>query len=438
MRQTLIFIPHFLFEGPLLIAWLIIGALILAVSYYRNGNTSETWSFLLIYGVIALVLAFVIPNLEIEGINPADPTGEHIKQGLAIRGYGIFLLLAITCGVGLGLLRCKHIGLTTDQCISLSFWMMVAGIFGARLFYVIQKQDDFFVQGMSIKELVIAMADMTKGGLVVYGSLFGGVIAAFIFLKTHGLPIAKTADLLAPGMVLGLAIGRIGCLMNGCCYGGVCDAPLPSITFPAGSAPYMQQLTQGDLLGINASPIESEKDEYPEFPLLVESVQSGSKAEQLGIKPGDKIAIQTPGDLYIRFRKSNPDIVPSDGKEFVSYIVSDRQQQLPITMDELPARSLNTYPTQIYSSINAGLLCLVLWFYWTIRKSDGEVFGLMLIFYSIGRFLMELIRQDEAGQFGTQFTISQWVSFATIVAGITVFAYARTLGAKSNQSPSLA
>ena len=107
-------------------------------------------------------------------------------------------------------------------------------------------------------------------------------------------------------------------------------------------------------------------------------------------------------------------------------------------MDELPARSLNTYPTQIYSSINAGLLCLVLWFYWTIRKSDGEVFGLMLIFYSIGRFLMELIRQDEAGQFGTQFTISQWVSFATIVAGITVFTYARTLGAKSNQPPSLA
>ena len=79
MRQTLIFIPHFLFEGPLLIAWLIIGALILAFSYYRNGNTSETWSFLLIYGIIALVLAFVIPNLEIEGINPADPTGDPIK-----------------------------------------------------------------------------------------------------------------------------------------------------------------------------------------------------------------------------------------------------------------------------------------------------------------------------------------------------------------------
>ena len=435
MRQTLIFIPHFLFEGPLLIAWLVIGALVLAYLFKRHGNANETWSFLPVYAIIALVIAFVVPHLEIEGINPADPTGPYIKLGLAIRGYGIFLLLAITAGMAIVFSRSQQVGLTNDQVLSLGFWMMVLGIFGARLFYVLQKQDEFFAQGMSAKDLVFAMVDMTKGGLVVFGSLFGGMIAAIVYLKIHKLPIARTADLIAPSMVLGLAIGRIGCLMNGCCFGGVCDAPLPSVTFPAGSAPYMRQLTEGDLLGIKATVRD---DAEFEFPLLVESVNPGSKADQLGIMPGDEISIQTPGDLYIRFRKENPEIVPKDGTEFVSYIRSNRQNRLVVPIDELPDRSLDTYPTQIYSAINAGLLSLVLWFYWTVRKFDGEVFGLMLVSYSIGRFLMELIRQDEAGQFGTSLTNSQCVSIPTIVVGISVFIYARRYGSKVSSTTSLA
>ncbi|MFK7766186.1 MAG: prolipoprotein diacylglyceryl transferase family protein [Mariniblastus sp.] len=434
MRQTLIFIPHFLFEGPLLIAWLIIGALVLAFLFKRHGNANETWSFLPVYGIIAIVLAFVVPHLEVDGINPDDPTGPYIKQGLAVRGYGLFLLLAITSGVSLVLSRCRQVNLTTDQILGLCFWMMVVGIFGARLFYVLQKRDEFFNEGLSFTELVIAMADMTKGGLVVYGSLIGGVIAAFVYLKINRLPFGRTADLLAPGMVLGLAIGRIGCLMNGCCFGGVCDAPLPSVTFPAGSAPYMRQLTEGDLLGIKARKLDDKK---AAFPLLVESVEQGSKADELGIKVGDKIAIQTPGDQYIRFRKQTPDYVPRNGNEFVSYIESDRQARMMLPIDELPDRSLSTYPTQIYSAINAGLLCLVLWFYWTVRKTDGEVFALMLIFYSIGRFLMELIRQDEFGQFGTTLTISQWVSILTIAAGLAFFFYTRAYGSKATP-PSLA
>ena len=90
------------------------------------------------------------------------------------------------------------------------------------------------------------------------------------------------------------------------------------------------------------------------------------------------------------------------------------------------------HPTQIYSSINAFVLCLFLWFYWYVRRNDGEVMGLMLILYPISRFVLELIRNDEAGQFGTELTISQWVSVLTIACGIGLFAYSRMFGKRAN------
>jgi len=103
---------------------------------------------------------------------------------------------------------------------------------------------------------------------------------------------------------------------------------------------------------------------------------------------------------------------------------------ITVPVADLPARSRAVYPTQIYSAINAFLLCLVLWFYWTIRKYDGEVFALMLILYSVGRFLMELIRIDEKGQLGTGLTISQLISVAMIILGVSLLAYARRPSAK--------
>lgn len=115
MRQTLFFIPHALFEGPLLFAWLIVGGLILAYLFFRHGSSSETWSFLPVFAIVALVIHFVLPGLEVVGVNPDDPTGPFIKQGLAIRGYGICLVLAIAAGVGIVLLRCRQSGLTPDN-----------------------------------------------------------------------------------------------------------------------------------------------------------------------------------------------------------------------------------------------------------------------------------------------------------------------------------
>jgi len=248
MQQTLFFIPHWLLDGPLLIGWLCVGVLLFIWQFLKHGNSNETWSFLPIFLIVAAAIYFVVPRVEVFGIDPDNPTGPLIVQGLAVRGYGLMLLSAIVAGVSLVMSRCEKIGVSRDQITQLAFWMMLCGIAGARLFYVIQKSDQFFPNGLTFEALAKTF-NMTQGGLVVYGSLIGGTIAGLIFLKLNRLPVWRTADLIAPGMVLGLAIGRIGCLMNGCCYGGVCSDEYPAVTFPAGSPPYMRQLEKNDLPG---------------------------------------------------------------------------------------------------------------------------------------------------------------------------------------------
>ena len=425
MQQTLFFIPHWLLDGPLLIAWLCLGALFLAWQFFKHGNSNETWSFLPVFLIVAAVIYFVIPRVEVFGINPEDPTGPLIIQGLAVRGYGLMLLTAIVAGVSIVMSRCEKIGVTKDQITQLGFWMMLCGIAGARLFYVVQKSDQIFPNGITFESLA-SIVNMTQGGLIVYGSLIFGTLAGFIFLTIHKLPVLRTADLIAPGMVLGLAIGRIGCLMNGCCYGGACSNDYPAVTFPAGSPPYMRQLETGDLLGVSGTlDLESEDP----FPVSVEQVAEGSFADQHGVVAGDKIRvnwIQSGDSDLLRFAKGDVGKTKFDRNWPTAVLQTQAGASITVPISALPDRSVRTHPAQIYSAINALLLSMVLWYFWTLKHRDGQVFALMLILYPVGRFLMEFVRQDEAGLFGTGFTFSQLISFGVVVAGFILFALAKS------------
>lgn len=419
MRQTLFYIEPFLFDGWLLAGWVVIGLLYVAYQYFY-GDRKEIAGFVPLWMIVAAVIHLLLPRLQTMGVNPADPDG-LIPAGLAIRGYGFFMLIAIVAGIGLALFRCRQIGFNGDRIITLAFWMIVAGIIGARLFYVIQKWDEF--ASLPTNELVFKLLNMTQGGLVVYGSLIGGMLASFVYLRISGLSWRLVGDIVAPSMALGLAIGRIGCLMNGCCYGAVCDADFPGLSFPAASPPYVQQLREGRLLGIEGHPTVTNDIGSDDFEIEVDKVTAGTEAEEIGIRPGDKLKIYPPEELRLRALKEQGIAAEAD-----ALVINSRGRQFSIAGPDLPDQSLPTHPTQVYSSINAALLCLVLWFYFPYRRSDGEVLGLMLILYPIGRFLLEVVRRDELGQFGTSLTISQWISLATIVAGFAIWIYSRSRG----------
>ena len=118
-----------------------------------------------LWGIFALVIAFVLPRVELTNLD-----GEPV--GMAIRGYGVMLLLAIASAVGLAAYRAKRRGMDPEIILGMAPWAFLGGIAGARIFFVIQYRDQFLVG--SWRETLSRMLDFTGGGLVVYGSFIGG------------------------------------------------------------------------------------------------------------------------------------------------------------------------------------------------------------------------------------------------------------------------
>ena len=265
---------------------------------------------------------------------------------------------------------------------------------------------------------------MTEGGLVVFGGLFGGVLTWLLYCRFHRLSLLQVGDVIAPGMLIGLAFGRIGCLMNGCCFGGDCEIPRLGVTFPAGSPAYNRQLETGELLGLTYA--SGLADAKPDGPRVVQSVQPGSLAEKHGMAVGDRIdQIGIPQDIWFRAIKRDSLKVTDP---VCANILFSRVGRVPVVIpiSELPDRSNPIHPTQIYSSINAFILALLLWFYYPFRRADGELMAWLLVLYPVARFLLEQIRTDELGVFGTSLSISQWVSILVFPIGLALLIYLRT------------
>ena len=130
----------------------------------------------------------------------------------AIYSYGTMLAVAFVISVLLISLKAREQGLEKENIISLSFYVIIPAIIGARLLYVLLNLKEFFAVPYEI--LMIH-----HGGLVFYGGLLGGLLGGLFYIKKKKLPAAQILDISAPYLVLGQAIARIGCLLNGCCYG---------------------------------------------------------------------------------------------------------------------------------------------------------------------------------------------------------------------------
>ncbi len=110
-----------------------------------------------------------------------------------------------------------------QRVFDLAVWVILSSIAGARLFYAVENYQEF--EGRWIEVFFV-----WQGGLVYYGGLFGGALAGVIWFLKNRWPLAYSADLLAPYISLGQAIGRVGCFLNGCCY-GIVD-PKHGVVFP--------------------------------------------------------------------------------------------------------------------------------------------------------------------------------------------------------------
>lgn len=412
MLQTLFHIPHHvggvpLFGFGLLLAiWAAFSVGLMLWLGRRQGWTSDTWGYVPLLALVGAIIVWLLPVLSDE-------------DGVPIRGYGVMMLVAVLSAVGLGVWRARRLGLDADLILTLAFWTFVPGIIGARLFYVIEYWPTDFRPAFDAGFLpgIAATINVAKGGLVVFGSLVGAMIGLVAFVYVRKLPLLAVCDLVTPSMALGQALGRIGCLMNGCCFGGACDAPW-AIAFPPGSPPYETQIDTGKFFGMAIS-------SDPQRPPHVEWIAAGSALDAAGVQPGDRLltlggaAIETAGQARRALRQ-----LAEDPREVVVQFEGRKPVVLPALM--LPARSLRVHPTQVYSAIDAFILCLLLLAVDPHLRRDGLLFALGLGLHAVSRFLLEVIRIDESPVFGTGLSISQNISLLILTAALAIAVYAWT------------
>ena len=150
--------------------------------------------------------------------------------------YGLFVAAGFLLGIGWSMREARERGLDPEMLSDLGFYIILGAILGARLLYVLINPTYFWNNPQEIFMF-------WKGGLVFSGGAILATIFAVAFLKFKKQDPWLWMDTLAPGIGLGEAIGRIGCLAAGCCYGAVCDLPW-AITFfhPESLAPLHQPL----------------------------------------------------------------------------------------------------------------------------------------------------------------------------------------------------
>jgi len=338
-------------------------------------------------------------------------------SAIPIRGYGVMVLLGSVTGLAMAAYRARQRGLSPEVIYSLAFGMFICGILGARLFFVIEYWKTRF-QFDTWQKTLFEIVKFTEGGLVVYGSLIGATLAFLVFTIRHRLPPLAMADLIAPSLLAGLALGRIGCLLNGCCYGGESTHPW-AITFPRESMPYMEQVTQGRTFGIKLL-----EGGGSGLPLVVGLVDANTAAADSGLHTGMKI-VRLNGSSVDNLEQANQILFAAFNENSALRIENEEGERFELPATTPRSRSLPVHPTQVYSAIHAALLAWVLWSFYPLRRRDGEVTALMLTIYPISRFLLEMIRIDESAVFGTGLSISQNISLVLFIGAIGMWIYLR-------------
>lgn len=138
--------------------------------------------------------------------------------GLSIRWYGILLSTGIMVGIILAYYEAKRLGYNPEYILDLSLWCVPAAVIGARAYYVLLEWD--FYKGDFMR-----MINIREGGLAIHGALIAAVLTGYIFTRVKKLSFWENADIVAPSIAIGQAIGRWGNYVNGEAHGGPTNLP---------------------------------------------------------------------------------------------------------------------------------------------------------------------------------------------------------------------
>jgi phosphatidylglycerol:prolipoprotein diacylglycerol transferase len=351
--------------------------------------------------------------------------------GVPIYGFGMMLFLSFVVSRWLAGRRAEREGVAKDRLLDLALPIFAGGIIGARIVFMIQ-------YGVPMRDWY----KFWEGGIVFYGSALGGWIgyglAWWIAFRKYHIATWKLADIVAPSVCVGLMIGRLGCFLNGCCYGHVCterDAMCPK--YPLITAPAKELVVQNEGYQTVAGFGLDEKLDAATMgqgPPIVGAVEAGSAAAKAGLQVGDSIV--TANGVGIDSRTKLEHVFGSwpRGDTKLALSVVRLGNPTPIDLPEFKPLSLPLHPTQIYESISMGLLFFLLMAFFPFRRHYGQVFVLLMVGYAFHRFFNETLRNDTTPVLW-KLTLSQVGSIAVLLAAIGLEIYLTRYSAKIPVGP---
>ncbi|MCX6356387.1 MAG: prolipoprotein diacylglyceryl transferase [Candidatus Aureabacteria bacterium] len=155
---------------------------------------------------------------------------------VTIYSYGLCVALGFLLGMMNAARRARRYGWSAETIYDTCLCAIIAAIVGARILYILDNPGEF--AGSPLDYFMV-----WKGGLVYYGGVIGAVIAGALYLKLKGRGVLEGFDIIIPSVALGHAIGRVGCFLNGCCFGRISSLPW-AVRFPPESPAYLYQLCE--------------------------------------------------------------------------------------------------------------------------------------------------------------------------------------------------
>jgi phosphatidylglycerol:prolipoprotein diacylglycerol transferase len=311
--------------------------------------------------MIPILFRIPVPSFLHSFLGPDQP----------IYGYGLMLVIGFLGAVQLAKFLAKRSKLNPEIFVNAALIALIAGVVGARLSHVLENLGDYTRADRTFMENFMDAINIRTGGLTYYG----GFLLAFPVTAAYALwkkvPLRLGMDIVAPCVMIGLGVGRIGCLLNGCCYGAECKLPW-AMSFPYHSIAYID---------------EYYRDEVKPPAELTKPDPEGGRPRLL----------------------TKEEVQASHDAKLIALAKSER--------------SVEVHPAQIYSAITGLMLAALLVAYFTLPHAPGRVFALMLMLEGLTRYMLELLRVEPPVHyfFGYGFSLSMELSIGLIALGVILW-----------------
>jgi phosphatidylglycerol:prolipoprotein diacylglycerol transferase len=308
------------------------------------------------------------------------PTIFHLPiLNIPIYGYGLMMVFAFLGTQWLASKLAKTKGIDPEIFVNVALLALVSGVIGSRISHVLENLAYYTNPNLSAWNNFLDMINIRSGGLTFYGGLILAAPIVLGYLLYKKVTARLAMDICAPCITLGLAIGRLGCFLNGCCYGAPANVPW-AVSFPYNSNAYVDQFDQGKI----TPPIELRVPTSGNHFRLV----TNDELQQGYVATGD----------------------PQDPK----MLLAPNAKAIAASQHALPV-----HPAQLYSTITSLLLTALLLCYFFLPHTGGRVFALMLMLEGPSRFILEMLRV-EPPVIGN-FSLSMVIGMILFVVGVVLW-----------------